>query len=131
MAQTFQVEIITPTSHFTETDVSYVRAESVDGQFGVMSHHTPATIALGIGAIKLVKDGKDIFYATSGGFADIQSDSVLLLVETAEKMSGIDKDRAEAAHKRALDRLQDNAMDKARAKASLARSKNRLKILTN
>ena len=131
MAQTFQVEIITPTSHFIETEVSYIRADSVDGQFGVMSQHTPATIALGIGGIKIVKEGKDIFYATSGGFADIHSDSVLLLVETAEKISAIDRERAEAAHRRALERLQDNTMDKTRAKVSLARSKNRLKVLSH
>ena len=39
--------------------------------------------------------------------------------------------RITSAQKRALERLQDNTMDKARAKASLARSKNRLKILTH
>ena len=86
MANTFQLEIITPTQIFTERQVNYVGAESPDGQFGIMAKHTPATIALGIGEIKVVKDGKETFYATNGGFADIQKESVLLLVETAEKV---------------------------------------------
>ena len=128
MANTFQLEIITPTQIFTEGQVSYVRAEYPDGQFGIMAKHTPATVALGIGEIKVVKDGKETFYATNGGFADIQKEGVLLLVETAEKISDIDKDRAESAKQRAKDRMKDKEMDSARNRASMARARNRLKI---
>ena len=128
MANTFQLEIITPTQIFTEGQVSYVRAESPDGQFGIMAKHTPATIALGIGEIKVVKDGKETFYATNGGFADIQKESVLLLVETAEKISDIDKDRAESAWQRAQERLQNKEMDRARTQTAIAKAKNRLKV---
>ena len=128
MANTFQLEIITPTQIFTEGQVSYVRAESPDGQFGIMAKHTPATIALGIGEIKVVKDGKETFYATNGGFTDIQKESVLLLVETAEKISDIDKDRAESARQRAQERLQNKEMDRARTQTAIAKAKNRLKV---
>jgi F-type H+-transporting ATPase subunit epsilon len=128
LANTFQLEIITPTQIFTEGQVSYVRAESPDGQFGIMAKHTPATIALGIGEIKVVKDGKETFYATNGGFADIQKESVLLLVETAEKISDIDKDRAESARQRAQERLQNKEMDRARTQTAIAKAKNRLKV---
>ena len=128
MANTFQLEIITPTQIFTEGQVSYVRAESPDGQFGIMAKHTPATIAIGIGEIKVVKDGKESFYATNGGFADIQKESVLLLVETAEKVSDIDKDRAESARQRAHDRMKDKEMDSTRNRVAMARARNRLKI---
>ena len=128
MATTFQLEIITPTQIFTEGQVSYVRAESPDGLFGIMAHHTAATIALGIGEIKVVKDGKETFYATNGGFADIQKESVLLLVETVEKLSDINNDRAKASMKRAQEKLKDNEVDLSRAKASIERARNRLKI---
>jgi len=128
LANTFQLEIITPTQIFTEGQVSYVRAESPDGQFGIMAKHTPATIALGIGEIKVMKDGKETFYATNGGFADIQKESVLLLVETAEKISDIDKDRAESARQRAQERLQNKEMDRARTQTAIAKAKNRLKV---
>ena len=129
MANTFQLEIITPTQIFTEGQVSYVRAESPDGQFGIMAKHTSATIALGIGEIKVVKDGKETFYATNGGFADIQKESVLLLVETAEKISDIDKDRAESARKRAQERMKDKEVDRTRSRMAIAKAENRLKVL--
>ena len=126
--KTFQLEIITPTQIFSEGQVSYVRAESPDGQFGIMSHHTAATIALGIGELKVVKNGKENYYATTGGFADIQSESVLLLLETAELVTDIDVNRAESAIKRAQDRLNNKAMDKIRTRTAIAKAKNRLKV---
>ena len=128
MAKTFQLEIITPTQIFSEGQVSYVRAESPDGQFGIMSHHTAATIALGIGELKVVKNGKEYYYATTGGFADIQSESVLLLLETAELVTDIDVNRAESARKRAQDRFNNKEMDKVRTRTAIAKAKNRLKV---
>ena len=128
MAKTFQLEIITPTRIFSEGQVNYVRAESPDGQFGIMSHHTAATIALGIGEVKVVKNGKEYYYATTGGFADIQPESVLLLLETAELVTDIDVNRAESARKRAQDRLNNKEMDKVRTRTAIAKAKNRLKV---
>ena len=76
----------------------------------------------------MVKDGKEFFYATNGGFADIQKESVLLLVETAEKVSDIDKERAEAARKRAQERMKDKKIDRTRARTAIAKAENRLKV---
>ena len=78
--------------------------------------------------MSVTKDGKEIYFATNGGFADIRPESVMLLVETAEKVSAIDVDRAKAAMHRANDRLQNNKTDLKRAKDSIARARNRLKI---
>jgi len=128
LAKTFQLEIITPTRIFSEGQVSYVRAEAPDGQFGIMSHHTAATIALGIGEVKVVKNGEEYYYATTGGFADIQSESVLLLLETAELVTDIDVNRAESARKRAQDKLNNNEMDKVRTRTAIAKANNRLKV---
>ena len=128
MSKTFQLDIITPTSVISEGQVEYLRAPSTDGLFGIMGGHAVATILMKIGAIKVTKDGKEFYYATNGGFADIRPESVMLLVETAEKVSDIDKDRAEVAMKRAEDRLKDNETDLKRANTAIERARNRLKI---
>ena len=126
MENTFQLEIITPTKVITEGQVNYVRAESSDGQFGIMAKHTNSTIALDVGEIKVVKNGKNIYYATNGGFADIQSESVLLLLETIERVDEIDIDRAKLSLDRAKKRLNDKEMNQARSKAAISRANNRL-----
>ena len=128
MAKTFHLDIVTPTNVISEGQVEYLRAPSTDGLFGIMGGHSIATILMDIGEIKVTKDGKEYYYATNGGFADIRPESVMLLVETAEKVSEIDKDRAEGAMKRAQDRFKDNETDLKRAKAAIDRARNRLKI---
>ena len=130
MSKKFQLEIITPEKVYDEGQVSYLRAPSFDGLFGVHSRHAPAIIAISIGEIKVTKDGKETYYATSGGFADIHPENVQILVETVENITDIDKKRAEVSMKMAQERLKDNEADLARAKASIAKAKNRLKIIS-
>ena len=128
MSKTFQLDIVTPTKVISEGQVEYLRAPSTEGLFGILGGHAVATILIDIGEIKVTKEGKEFYYATNGGFADIRPENVMLLVETAEKVSDIDKDRADAALKRAEDRLKDNEIDLKRAKAAIDRARSRLKI---
>ena len=128
MSKTFQLDIVTPTKVISEGQVEYLRAPSTEGLFGILGGHTVATILIDIGEIKVTKEGKEFYYATNGGFADIRPESVMLLVETAEKVSDIDKDRAENAMKRAKDRFQNNETDLKRATEAIVRARNRLKI---
>ena len=128
MSKTFQLEIITPEKVYNEGQVSYLRASSLDGLFGVQCRHAPAIIAMSIGEIKVTKDGRESYYATNGGFADIRPENVQLLVETAENIKDIDKERAEVAMKRAQEKLKDNKADLTRGQAAMDRAKNRLKI---
>ena len=128
MSKTFQLDIVTPTNVISEGQVEYLRAPSTEGLFGIMGGHAVATILMDIGEIKVTKDGTEFYYATNGGFADIRPESVMLLVETAEKVSDIDKNRAEASLKRANDRVKDNETDLKRAKTAIERARNRLKI---
>ena len=128
MSKTFQLDIVTPTKVISESQVEYLRAPSTEGLFGILGGHALATILIDIGEIKVTKEGKEFYYATNGGFADIRPEGVMLLVETAEKVSDIDKERSEEAMNRAKDRLQDNETDLKRAKGAIARARNRLKI---
>jgi len=126
---TFSIEIVTPTRVITEENVSYLRCPGVDGSFGVMAGHTDGIIALSVGEVKVEIGNKEKWIATSGGFADISSEKVLLLLETVEQSFEIDVERAKLAMKRAKDRIDDKGkIDAFRAEAALIRAINRLKI---
>ncbi len=126
---TFSIEIVTPTHVITEENVSYLRCPGVGGSFGVMAGHTDGIIALSVGEVKVEIGNKEKWIATSGGFADISSEKVLLLLETAEQSFEIDVERAKTAMKRAKDRIDDKCkIDVFRAEAALIRAINRLKI---
>ena len=126
---TFHLEIITPIALIDMGQVDYVRAPSQDGLFGVKAGHTDAIIALQTGEVKVVKDGKETFFATSVGYAEITHKHVQLLVETAEDKATIDVKRAEAAMQRAKERLSSSdVVDEDRAMQALARAFNRLRV---
>jgi F-type H+-transporting ATPase subunit epsilon len=124
----FQLEIVTPIKIFDEGQVEYVRCPGLDGSFGVLANHREAIIALGVGEIKVTKNGKDHFLATSGGFAEITKEKVELLLESYEQAEEIDTFRAEAALKRADERKLSEEIDSTRNNASLQRAINRIKV---
>jgi len=125
----FTLEIVTPTRILEAGEVSYVRCPGTDGSFGVMSGHREAVIGLDVGEIKVTQGGKDSFYATSGGFAEITKEKVQLLVETVEKADEIDFSRAEASLTRAKGRVSGtDGSDSKRAEAALFKAVNRLRV---
>ncbi len=125
----YTLEIVTPTRLLEAGEVSYIRCPGTDGSFGVMSGHREAVIGLDVGEIKVTQRGKDLFYSTSGGFAEITKEKVQLLLETVEKADEIDSGRAEASLTRAKGRVSGaDGSDSKRAEAALFRAVNRLRV---
>ena len=126
----YDVEIVTPIKDLNFKEVSYLRCPGLDGSFGVMSNHRDGIFALSIGEIKITQNGKDNYYATGGGFAEIVNNSVKILVESLERSNEIDESRASESLKRAQKRKidQDSEMNVARIEASLVRALNRLRV---
>ena len=127
---TYNVEIVTPIREVKLEEVSYLRCPGLDGSFGVMSNHRDGIFALSVGEIKVSQNGKIEYYATGGGFAEIINDSVKLLVESLEKSSEIDANRANDSLKRAQQRKTEPNSDinDTRVEASLIRALNRLSV---
>ena len=127
---TIQLEIVTPTHVLDEGQVSYVRCPGIDGSFGVMANHIGGIIALDVGEVKVRKDSQDEYLAISGGYAEIMEDRLELLVESVEKSSEINAERAKMSMERARTRKseQDPELNEVRIKASLSRALNRLRV---
>ena len=125
---TFQLEIVTPTKTLDQGGVSYIRCPGTEGFFGVMGGHTEALFALSVGEIKVTKDGNTSYLSTSGGYAEVTREKVSLLLETVEEAREIDASRAQEASDRAKARLSKKEGDEVRARESLFRAVNRLKV---
>ena len=128
--ETFSVEIVTPIKILNQENVDYIRCPGIDGSFGIMKKHRQGVIALDVGEIKIDANGKTDWYATSGGFVEIGSDKIELLLESVEKSNEIDIKRATEALERAKDRKKNSKeqIDNIRLEASLSRALNRLKV---
>ena len=131
MKKKLEINIITPTDTFNYSEVEYLRAPSIEGLFGVLPGHISSIIALDIGEIKINSNNKSLYFATSGGFADINNDKVVLVLETAEGSNQIDLRRAEKSLDRAKKYLDDKSNDMNRVLSSIKRAKNRILISKN
>lgn len=127
----FDLEIVTPKKVTYRGAVTSFTAPGVIGGFQVLRSHAPLLSSLAVGEVKIVDaGGLESRYATSGGFVEVRDNKVVMLAETAEKAEEIDVKRAEAARDRAQKRLEEKKIetDTERAKVSLYRAMNRLKV---
>ncbi len=133
MAENIKFEVVTPEKMVVNENAQIVVAPGNLGEFGILSGHTPFLSTLKTGAIRYTDEkGNDRFVFVSGGFAEALPDKVTVLAESAERKRDIDKERAEAALKRAQERLEQAKRDDLsiiRAEAALQRAIWRLKLI--
>jgi len=112
-------------------EVDEVVAPGTEGELGILPHHAPLMTMLKPGEVKLKKGAEEISMAVAGGFLEVRPDHVILLADAAERADEIDAARAEAARKRAQERLSQAGpdTDKARAEAALRRAITRLDVV--
>ena len=127
----FEVEIITPDRTFYKSEATMIEFNTAAGEIGVYKNHIPLTTVLAPGVVTIHKDGEDnVMAAVHSGFAEILPEKVTLLAEVAEWPDEIDVERAEAAKKRAEERLASKAesVDVMRAELALRRALVRMDI---
>src|SRR5246500_3977632 len=130
MADTFQLEIVTPEKKVVETTAEEVQIPGKNGYLGIMPGHAPLITELAVGEITFRENSTEQRLAVAWGFAEVLPNKVTILAETAERPSEIDVDRARKAKERAQQRLTsgDPSMDVERALDALQRAEARLDV---
>jgi F-type H+-transporting ATPase subunit epsilon len=131
MADTFQLEIVTPEKKVVETKTAEeVQIPGKNGYLGILPGHAPLITELSVGEIIYRENSTRQRLAVAWGFAEILPDKVTILAETAERPSEIDVDRARKAKERAEQRLAggDPNIDVERALGALHRAQARLDV---
>jgi F-type H+-transporting ATPase subunit epsilon len=127
-----QLQIVSTDRSLVNESVDEVEIPGSDGYFGVLPGHTPLLAMLGAGEL-WYRQGQDKHYLLVGlGFVEVQPDRVTILSRVAERPEEIDVARAEAALKRAEDRLSRPTLDldAERARIALMKSLIRLQVAT-
>ena len=134
MADTFQLEIVTPEKKVVDTSAQEVQIPGKNGYLGVLPGHAPLITELAVGEITFREgagaSANEQRLAVAWGFAEVLPNKVTILAETAERPSEIDVDRAREAKQRAEQRLAsgDTTVDVERALDSLQRAESRLDV---
>jgi F-type H+-transporting ATPase subunit epsilon len=124
-----KLEIVTPYGLILSEDVDEVTCTGSEGDFGVLPGHVPFFTTLKVGMIIYKKGNATKYVFVNWGYAEVGSERVMILADSAEKSEDIDVERAKAAMKRAEDRLKKiEEFDFARSTASLERAVMRSQI---
>jgi len=127
-----QLQIVCADRSLVNETVDEVEIPGADGYFGVLPGHTPLLALLGAGELWYRQGPEKVYLSLAFGFAEVQPDHVTILAQIAEKADEIDVARAEAAKKRAEERLAQTTvdMDFERARVALLKSLIRLQVST-
>src|SRR5260370_41911953 len=101
MAETIQLEIVTPERQVVDDAAEEVTIPGKSGYLGVLPGHAPLITELSVGQISYKTAGQIKRLAVAWGFAEVLPEKVTILAETAEKSAEIDVTRAAAANQRA------------------------------
>jgi F-type H+-transporting ATPase subunit epsilon len=131
VALTFKLEIMTPERVFYSDNVEMVIVATPQGELGILAGHMPLVAAIAVGSGRIKKEnGEWVEAILTEGFMEVKQDRVVIIADTAEWPHEIDANRAEAARKRAEERLAIKRSEEeyARSQAALARAMARLKV---
>lgn len=130
----FDLRLLTPERTVLETKVVSIIAPGSEGYLGILANHAPLITALVPGKLTIresdTRGAGEFVFAISGGFLEVSNNSATILADAIEPPEKIDLDRAKRARERAQERLRDMSgkIDAVRAEAALKRALNRIKI---
>ena len=124
------LKVVTPDRLIVHEQVDEVEIPGSAGYFGVLPGHTPLLAALAVGELWYRKGQDKSYLSIAFGFAEVLPDRVTILARLAERAEDIDVTRAEAAKKRAEERLAapKSDVDYERARVALLKSLIRLQV---
>ncbi len=124
---TLKLEIITPEKIALSEETTSIVVPATDGLLGIWPDHAPLLAGLKPGLVKYKTASGEKIVVVAGGFIEVANNVVSIIAPAAEMAADIDLERAQAAQKRAMERLANKEkVDVARAEAALARANARI-----
>ena len=137
MANTFQLEILTPTRHFFSGQVDALTFQAKDGEWTILKDHAPMIAALRAGSVKFRVDGVWREAVNSEGYMEVSAGGIILFAQTCEWPEEVDVNRARRLEELATEHLRQaksmsefnvNKLLLARAMARLRNSKSQINL---
>lgn len=93
MADTMQFDLVSPERSLVSFPVREVRMPGLDGDLTVIPGHAPAMVSLRPGMVTVVDaSGNATEFAVTGGFAEVNNESVSLLAERGHAREDMTQD---------------------------------------
>jgi len=131
MTDELMLEIVTPEKMAFSSHVEEVTIPGTEGEFGVLLGHEALLSSVDIGQLNFTRNNKKNYYAVNTGYAEVTSNKVTILIETAERSDQIDITRARRAKDNAEARLEKIAKDSSeyeKVRTALTRAITRINV---
>lgn len=134
MANKLHLRVVTPSKDFYDDDCDMVILKTIDGDTGILFGHQPLTTVLDLGYLRIIDNGEEKKSTLLGGFAKVNEHGLTVISDAAEWADEIDVERATESRKRAEERLERGSgdpssdIDVQRAEAALRRALLRLDL---
>jgi len=122
------LRVLAPDKSVFDGTADEIILPSTTGLLGVLPGHISMVTAIDFGVLRVLKNGNWDSIALTGGFAEVESNEVTVLVNKAEMGKNIDEGTAEAELEKAKNELSQaedkkNTPDKIKAQETLNQAK--------
>jgi len=122
------LRVLAPDQSVFDDTADEIILPSTTGLLGVLPGHISMVTAIEFGVLRVLKNGTWNSIALTGGFAEVESDEVTVLVNKAEMGKNIDSVKAEAELEQAKNQVsqtkdKDNSTEKIKAQVNLNQAK--------
>jgi F-type H+-transporting ATPase subunit epsilon len=108
---TLTLRVLAPDQSVFDDTADEIILPSTTGLLGVLPGHISMVTAIDFGVLRVLKNGNWDSIALTGGFAEVESNEVTVLVNKAEMGKNIDFGKAEAELEQAKNKLSQNKDD--------------------
>ncbi len=125
---TLTLRVLAPDQSVFDDTADEIILPSTTGLLGVLPGHISMVTAIDFGVLRVLKNGNWDSIALTGGFAEVESNEVTVLVNKAEMGKNIDSGKAEAELELAKNQLsqnkdEGNSPEKIKAQETLNKAK--------
>jgi len=130
------LRVLAPDKSVFDGKAEEIILPSTTGLLGILPGHISMVTAIDTGVLRVLNNGKWDSIALMGGFAEVESNEVTVLVNGAELGSSIDSSSAEAELEEAKVKFsqlenEENSPEKVKAKENLNKALARLQATKN
>ncbi|MGQ0520984.1 MAG: ATP synthase F1 subunit epsilon [Actinomycetota bacterium] len=124
-----QVELVSPERILFSGEAEMVVCRTTGGEIAFLTGHAPFLGALGIGVVRIHREGGEVVRAAvHEGFVEVKDSRVIILSDVAELPDQVDADRARRAQEEAERLLREGGDAAEGAEARLRRAQVRLEL---
>ena len=130
MAETFEIEIVTPERLVAKDHAEEIQVPGVSGYVGILPGHAPLITELDVGEINFRTSTGTEQMVVAWGFAEVLPNKVTILAETAERANEVNVAKAEEDKRQAEEELRQATpeTDTSATRAKLKLADLRLKL---